>query len=157
MGLLTREELLAASDIKTREVELPSLNGATVRVRGLPAAYSNEANSEALEAVTVQHKGRPQQSMRVNVVKLEALKVLHGLVEPKLNSIEDANTLSQQIGEAWHTIVKAIDDLSGLDEESVKRTEAMFQHGGRSEPRPAAEDGTRAGDDRSAVPVPAGA
>lgn len=156
MAILSRESLLRASDLEEKEIHLPALGG-SVRVRSLPAAYSNEAHSEAMEMITTEHKGRAQQSMRVNTVKLEALKVLHGLVDPKLNSIEEANALAQQIGRAWHTIVKAIDDLSGLDQEKVERTEAMFQPGGSGEALGpvAVRDG--AGNGGSVVSVRAGA
>jgi len=158
MALLTREALLRASDLEDKEIELPTLGG-SVRVRSLPAAYSNEAHSEAMEQVTTEHKGRAQVSLRVNSVKLEALKVLHGLVEPKLNSIADANTFAQQCGRAWQTIVKAIDDLSGLDAEKVERTEAMFHPGGSVEAQrdPAVPVPDGGGNGGSAVPVRAGA
>lgn len=161
MTYASRDALLGASDIKEKDIELPTV-GLTVKVRSLAAAYSNEAHSEALEFVTVEHKGRPERSARVNTVRLETLKVLHGLVEPKLNSIEDATVLSQRLGSAWQTIVKEIDELSGLDEETVERTEAMFRSGGRSEERPsetrpagAVPNGS--GDRGSGLPVRAGA
>jgi hypothetical protein len=110
-----------------------------------------------MEMVTTEHKGRTQQSMRVNSVKLEALKVYHGLIEPKLNSIADANTLAQQVGRAWQTIVKAIDDLSGLDAETVERTNAMFQPGGPGEKRGSEQDDAGSRNGEPAVPVRDGA
>src|SRR5215831_17784068 len=103
---LTREQLLAASDITTREVDLPSIAGKVV-VRSLPAAYSNQAQSEALEMITGR---RGEQTARVNIHKLECLQVLHGLVEPKLNNVEDAQALATNLGPAWRAIVDAIDE-----------------------------------------------
>lgn len=150
---LSREALLSASDIVEREVQLPSIGG-SVRVRSLPAAYSNEASSEALELVT---DPRGRQSASVNTVKLEALQVLHGLVEPKLNSIEDAYALSQQLGPAWREIVRVIDEISGVNKEEIERANATFRPGGSSEPGPVVGNGSAAGSGEPDLPVPAGA
>lgn len=158
MGILTREALLQSSDLKEKEIELPTLDGSVV-VRSLPAAYSNEASSEALEMTTVEHNGRSEQSTRISTAKLEALKVLHGLVDPKLSSLTEVNTFARKCGPAWHTIVKAIDDLSGLDKDAAERTEAMFRSGDRGETGHVAAgsadaDGTRNG--IATVPVRTG-
>lgn len=153
MAILTKDALLGATDLVEREIELPTLGG-SVRVRSLPAAYSNQAQSEALEVVTGR---RGEQTAHVNTAKLEALQVLHGLIDPKFNSIEEVNTFAQQCGPAWHEIVKAIDEISGLDKEAIERANAMFQSGG---PGPAGEvvgNGVGAGDSRPDLPVRTGA
>lgn len=141
MTLFSRDSLLGATDLEEREIELPSIGG-SVRIRSLAAAYSNQANSEATEVVNSEHRGRTRQTITLNGAKLEALKVLHALVEPKLNSIEDAYTFSQRCGPAWITLVKAIDDISGIEPEAIARTEAMF-HPDR--PGEAGESGNGAG------------
>jgi hypothetical protein len=141
MSLFSRDSLLGATDLTEREIELPSIGG-SVRIRSLPAAYSNQANSEATEVVNTELRGRQQQTIRLNSAKLEALKVLHALVEPKLNSIEDAYTFSQRVGTAWVTLVKAIDDISGIEPEAIESTEAMFHPDGSGE---AGENGNGAG------------
>ena len=82
MGYTDKGTLLGASDLREQDLELPSI-GATVRVRGLAAAFSNQAQSEALELVT---DARGRQTATVNTDTLECLQVLHGLVEPKLAS-----------------------------------------------------------------------
>jgi hypothetical protein len=64
MGILSKEALLGASDLVEREVELPSIGG-SVRVRSLPAAYSNEATSQALE---VSQGRRGEQTAKINKV-----------------------------------------------------------------------------------------
>lgn len=132
MDYASREALLGASDLTERDVELPSV-GLTVRVRSLPAAYSNEAQSEGMEMTTVEHNGRPLQTTKVNGHRVEALKVLHGLVEPKLSSITEVYTFAKRCGPAWHTVVEAIDDISGLEKDAVEKVEALFRSGGQSE------------------------
>jgi hypothetical protein len=154
MGLLSREGLLGASDLREEEVELPSIGG-SVRVRSLPAAYSNQAMSEALEVSTDQ---RGRQTATVNTAKLEALQVLHGLVEPKLNSIEDAYTFAQQTGVAWRLVVNKIDEISGVDKATIEKTNATFRSGAPGEERPFVENGHSAvqGSDGSDLPVRSG-
>ena len=130
MALLTKDALLGASDLREREVELPSIGG-SVRVRGLGAAYSNQATSEALKLIT---GARGEQTATVDTAKLEILQVLHGLVDPKLDSFEEAERFMQQCGPAARAIVNMIDELSGVDKEAIEKTNATFQTGG---PQPA--------------------
>jgi hypothetical protein len=129
MQYATRDALLGASDIIERDVDLPSL-GLKVKVRSLPAAYSNQAVSEALEMVT---GPRGEQTAHINTAKLEALQVLHGLVEPKLGSIEDAYTFAQRTGPAWRRVVETIDEISGIDKAAIEKTNASFRTGGPGE------------------------
>lgn len=141
MAILSKEALLGASDLVEREVELPSIGG-SVRVRSLPAAYSNEAQSEALEVVTGR---RGEQTARMNMVKLEALQVLHGMIEPKLNSLDEAMSFAQRCGPAWATIVKTIDEISGIDKEAIERANTQFPAGGESQAGPHVAHGDTAG------------
>lgn len=127
MGRLTRDTLLAASDLSQREIELPTLGGSVV-IRSLPAAYANQAQSEAMEQV--QQVGRREQVTRINMQKLEALQVLHGLVEPKLNSLAEAEQFAKQCGPAWNTLVQAINEASGINNAEVERVNAQFPDGG---------------------------
>lgn len=153
MTYLTREALLGACDLEEVDVDLPSIGG-KVRVRSLPAAYSNQAQSEALEMVTGR---RGEQTAHVNTVKLEALQVLHALVEPKLNSIEDANTFAQHVGKAWRVIVDKIDEISGIDKAAIEAAEARFPVGGQGEAGRSEGDDVGARNGRSDLPLPAGA
>jgi hypothetical protein len=141
MGYIDKGSLLGASDLREQDVELPSI-GATVKVRGLPAAYSNQAQSEALELVT---DARGRQTAHVNTEKLESLQVLHGLVEPKLASIEEARTFAQRCGPAFREVVRVIDELSGLDKEAIEKTNATFPAGGSDASGPVVVDGTANG------------
>lgn len=127
MARLSKDDLLSANDLSTREVELPSIGGSVV-VRGLSAAYSNQAQSEAVEMVQDPENPRGQVA-RVNIPKLEAIQVFHGLVEPKLDSVEEARRFLEQCGPAAYAVTEAIDDLSGLDKEAVAQAEAQFRGG----------------------------
>lgn len=129
MTILSKDALLGASDLIEREIELPTIGG-SVRVRSLPAAYSNQAISEAIELKT---GPRGEQSAHVNTEKLESLQVLHGLVEPKLNSLEEARTFAQRCGPAFKEVVRVIDEISGIDKEAIEKTNAMFPVDGAGE------------------------
>lgn len=120
---LSKSALLGASDLVTREVKVL---GDTVTVRSLAAAYSNQALSEALET----HTGRRgEQTHRVNSQKLEELQVLHGLIDPKLDTLEEVRSFANNCGPAWQLIVREIQEISGLQEEDVKKTDATFPGG----------------------------
>jgi hypothetical protein len=150
---ISKDALLGASDLIEREVELPSIGG-SVRVRSLPAAYANQALSESLEVVTGR---RGEQTSKVNTAKLEALQVLHGLVDPKLDTVEEAEALAVKLGPAWRKIVETIVDISGINPDAVKKTEAMFQPGGPEEGRSDVANGAAAGAGRPDLHVRTGA
>lgn len=126
MSRLSKKQLLDATDIRTREVDLPSIGG-SVLVRGLSAAYSNQATSEALEMKTTP---RGEQIATVNTARLEIIQAQHGLVEPELASFAEAETFAQNCGPAFRRVIEAIDDLSGLDKEAVTQAAATFPAGG---------------------------
>ena len=153
MSLMSKDALLGASDLVTREVELPTIGG-TVKVQSLPAAYSNQAVSEAMEVVT---GPRGQQSARVNTAKLEELQVLHGLVEPKLSSLDEVKVFATKCGPAWRKVVDTIDEISGVDKATIEETNARFRAGGPGEAGDDVDvrDGSR--DNGSDLPLRAGA
>jgi hypothetical protein len=153
MGILTREELLRASDLIEREVPVSSIGG-SVRVRSLPAAYSNQAQSEALE---MQTGPRGEQTASVNTQKLEELQMLHGLIDPKLETIEDVRTFSLQCGLAWREIIKVIDEISGVDKEAIEKANATFQPGGSAPAGEVVGNGTADRGSGPDLPVRAGA
>lgn len=126
MERLSRDALLEASDLVEREVELPSIGG-SVKVRSLPATYSNQASSEALKLIT---GPRGEQQATVDTAQLEILQVLHGLVEPKLNSIEDARTFATNCGPAFKEVIRVIDEISGVDKKAIEDASARFPVGG---------------------------
>jgi len=130
MSRLSKDALLSASDLVEREVELDTIGG-SVLVRSLPAAYSNQAMSEALEVAT---GARGQQTARVNTGKLEMLQVMHGMIDPKLNSLDEVLVFAQKCGAAWRKVVDTIDEISGVNKEAMEQTAATFQPGGPGTP-----------------------
>lgn len=141
MARLSKNDLLSASDLRTKEVELETIGG-SVLVQGLSAAYSNQASSEALEMKTT---ARGEQVASVNTAKLETIQVLHGLVDPKLENLEEAEKFMQNCGPAAKKIVEAIDELSGLDKEALETAQAKFQSGGTVEAGTVVDDGAAPG------------
>jgi hypothetical protein len=141
MPRLTKDALLKATDLQTKEVELPSIGG-SVLVTGLSAAYSNQASSEALEMTT---GARGEQTARVNTAKLEVIQAQHGLVEPKLSSYAEAETFAKNCGPAFKKVIEAIDELSGLDKEAITEAQATFPAGGETPGRDDVGDGAAAG------------
>ena len=111
MARLSKDALLKASDLRTKEIELETIGGSVV-VQGLSAAYSNQASSEALEMKTT---ARGDQIASVNTAKLETIQVLHGLVEPKLDTIEEAEQFMQNCGPAAKAIVEATANFTDAD------------------------------------------
>jgi hypothetical protein len=138
MSRLTKDALLKASDISTKEVELPSIGG-SVLVQGLSAAYSNEASSEALEMTTT---ARGEQIARVNTAKLEIIQAQHGIVDPPLASFEEAEQFAKNCGPAFKKVIEAIDELSGLDKEAITEAKATFPSSGEGTSGPVVGDGT---------------
>ena len=121
--------LQGPSDLREADVEDVPVKGQSVRVRGLPAAYSNEATSQALELITGR---RGEQTAHINTEKLEVLQFAHGCVEPTF-TIDEARMVAQKYGPAFRKVIEKIDELSGVDKESIERTNAAFQAGGRDE------------------------
>lgn len=152
MERLTKEALLGASDLVEREVDLPSIGG-SVKVRSLSAAYSNQASSEALVYETF--KG--EQRARIDSAKLEVLQALHGLVEPKLNSLGEAEVFAKRCGPAFKKVIETIDEISGIDKDAIEDAQATFRGGGSGEGGKDLAPGNGARSDRSDKPVRAGA
>lgn len=152
MAILTRDALLNASDLREKEVDLPSIGG-SVRIRSLPATYSNAAISQAIKL----EQGPDGQQMTVmDNGKLELLQVLHGLIEPRLESLAAVETFATNCGPAFKTLVREIVALSDLTEEAAEMTGTQFPDG-RSGAAGAAEDAASDGSGRSDLYARAGA
>lgn len=128
MALLTKDALLGASDLEEREVELPTIGG-SVKVRSLPAQFSNEAASKALKLIS---GPRGEQTATIDTAEMELLQVFHGVVEPKFNSLEEVRVFAQNTGPAFKKVVSVIDEISGVDKEAIESANARFQSGDRS-------------------------
>lgn len=147
MARSTKDDWIAGpGDLREADVEDVPIVGKTVRVRGLPAAYSNQAASEALELITGK---RGEQTATVNTARLEVLQFAHGCVDPTFTE-EEALVVSQKYGPAFKKCIAKIDELSGVDKEAIEEANARFPTGGAGE---AAEDSVAvpAGNDRPVV------
>lgn len=141
-------------DLREADVEDVPVEGQSVRVRGLPAAYSNQAQSEALEMKTI----GTTQIATVNTARLEVLQFAHGVVEPSF-TVEEAEKVAEKYGPAFRKVVAEVDRLSGIDKEAIEEANARFQGGGERAPdkREARVHETPNGSGGPAVPARAGA
>lgn len=117
--------LSGPGDLKEDEVADVPVKGQSVKVRGLPAAYSNQASSEALEMKTI----GDTQIATVNTARLEVLQFAHGCIDPDFSEAE-AQTIAERFGPAFKKVIAKIDELSGVDKEALEKAEARFQGGG---------------------------
>ena len=143
------------SDLAEAVVEDVPVKGQSVKVRGLPAQFSNEAQSKALKMIT---DARGGQSATVDVAVMSVIQFQHGVVEPKFTHTE-AQQVAERFGPAFQKVVEKIDELSGVDKEAIETETARFQdslekpgHDGEAEP-----DGPAAVSSGPAVPSGAGA
>jgi hypothetical protein len=139
-------------DLKEADVEDVPVKGESVRVRGLPAQYSNQASSEALELKTI---GRDQIAT-VNTARLEVLQFAHGVVDPQF-TVEEAEKVSERFGPAFKKVIAKIDELSGVDKEAIAEANARFPSGGASEYGADVGDADSSGSGGPSVPARAGA
>jgi hypothetical protein len=153
MGRLTSEDMRGASDLREEEVYLETLGGSVV-VQGLGAAFSNDAQSQALEMKTV----GDTQIASVNSALMEEIQIHYGLKDPSL-SREEVRGFMERCGPAVRDIVKKIDELSGVDKKAIEETTARFPSSGESSPnkREKGLHAAPAGSGRSSVPSRAGA
>ena len=125
------------SDLAEAVVEDVPVKGQSVKVRGLPAAFSNEAQSKALKMVT---GARGEQSASVDVAVMAVIQFQHGCVDPSFSE-QEARKVAEKYGPAFHKVVEKIDELSGVDKEAIEAESAKFQdsvegegHDGATEP-----------------------
>jgi hypothetical protein len=155
MSRSTKDAWLSGpGDLKEADVEDVPVKGQSVRVRGLPAAYSNQAQSEALEMKTI----GSTQIATVNSARLEVLQFAHGVIDPSF-SVEEAQQVSERFGPAFKKVIAKIDELSGVDKEAVEAANARFPSSGTEShgEGQAGANGSPSGSGRPAVPARAGA
>lgn len=128
MGRSTKDAWLEGpGDLKEADVEDVPVKGQTVRVRGLPAAYSNQATSEAARLVT---DAKGEQVATLDQGKMEVLQFAHGVIDPVF-TVEEAQKIAESYGPAFKKIVAKIDELSGVDKEALDNVQATFPAGER--------------------------
>ena len=96
--------LKGPGDLATAEVEDVPVEGESVLVRGLPAAYSNQASSEALKMTTV----GMDQIATVDTARLEVLQFAHGVIEPTF-TVDEAQQIAEKYGPAFKKVIAKID------------------------------------------------
>jgi hypothetical protein len=129
MARSTKESWLQGpGDVQEAEVQDVPTKGDSVLVRGLPAAYSNRAQSEALELITGR---RGEQSATVNTAKLEVIQFAAGCVEPKFSE-KEAEVIATKYGPAFKKVISKIDELSGVNKEEIEAAQARFPNGSGS-------------------------
>ncbi len=121
--------LSGPGDLQEADVEDVPVKGQTVRVRGLPAQYSNEATSKALEMKTV---AGGEQIATVNTATLEVLQFYHGVVDPKF-SFDESKKIAETFGPAFKKVVAKIDELSGVDKQAIEDAQGRFPIGSGGE------------------------
>ncbi len=136
-------------DLKTAEVvvDIPK-KGDTIKVRALPASYSNQAASEGLRWETGEHG---IQTSSIDTQKMEVLQFAGGCVEPTF-TVEEAQAMSEKYGRLFKSVVEKVNELSGINPEAVKETEARFRSERKSAPGTDVGNGAAAGSGRSNVP-----
>jgi hypothetical protein len=126
MARSTKESWLQGpGDVQEAVVEDVPVEGESVLVRGLPAAYSNRAQSEALELITGR---RGEQSATVNTAKLEVIQFAAGCVEPKFSE-QEAEIIAQKYGPGFKKVISEIDRPSGVTQAKAETVQATFPAG----------------------------
>jgi len=126
MGLLTRDAILAASDIKSEEVEVPEWGG-TVRV----AMMSGAARDAWEQSLVIREGTRTRPNLANTRARLAAATVIGEDGQP-LFSADDIAALGAKSTAALDRICKAAQRLNGIG------AEAMEEAKGNSEPGPSA-------------------
>lgn len=125
-SFLTRDEILAISDITTEEVVVPQWGGKTVRVKGLTAAERDQ-----FEADIIQGKGK-----NADVVKryLRAKLVVRAVVDENGNRMfgdTDVKAIGEKSAAAIDLIYSVASRLCGLsadDEEELAKNSVSDQN-----------------------------
>jgi hypothetical protein len=126
MGRSSKESWLSGpGDLKEADVEDVPVEGESVRVRGLPAAYSRDVISDCIEQRQIGETTINQ----VNARKLAVRQFAHGCVEPQF-TVEEADAVAQKYGPAFEKVVSKVDELSGVDKEGIEEAQARFQSSG---------------------------
>lgn len=123
------EWLQGPGDLEEADVEDVPVKGKTIRVRGLPAAYSSQAQSESLKVINTSNG---EQVATMDQAVLEVLQFAHGCVDPQFTE-DEARTVSERFGPAFKKVIGEIDRLSGVNKEALEAQTAKFPAEERSE------------------------
>jgi hypothetical protein len=143
--------LTGPGDLKEEVVEDVPVKGQSVLVRGLPAKYSAEVQSQ----LKMTQEGR-EQIAKIDIASMERLQFQYGCVDPQFSAAEAA-AIQERFGAAFRKVVSKIDELSGIDKDAIEKVEQRFPDGGAAPSGPDVGDGTPAGSAGPDVPVRTGA
>ena len=116
------EWLQGPGDLEEADVEDVPVKGKTIRVRGLPAAYSSQAQSESLKVINTTNG---EQVATMDQAVLEVLQFAHGCVDPQFTE-DEARAVSERFGPAFKKVIGEIDRLSGVNKEALEAQKATF-------------------------------
>jgi hypothetical protein len=139
------------SDLREADVEDVPVPGESVRVRALSAAYSAEVQGQ----LKLVNEGR-EQIAKIDVPSMELLQFVHGVIDPVFTQ-DEAKQVQAKYGAAFRKVVAKIDELSGIDKETIDKTEKRFPAGGTGEARGDVGDGVANGSAGPDLHVRAGA
>ncbi len=123
MGLLTRDQILGAVDLRTVEVDVPEWGG-MVRV-----SMMTGTERDAFESETVVRKGK---RVEVNMVNMRARLVARTVVDEagvRVFSDGDVLALAAKSASALNRVFEAARVLNGLTEEAAGEAVENFQNG----------------------------
>lgn len=130
MALLTKDQILSASDMPTRDVEVPEWGG-TVRVRSLTAAERDEFEASVAQA------GPDGKSNLKNVRARLCMRALVDDAGSQMFSQGDIALLGRKSAKALDRVFDAARELSGMRKEDVeglaKNSEAAPDDGSPSD------------------------
>jgi hypothetical protein len=112
---LTADQILAAEDIATDDIEVPEWGG-TVRVKGLTVHDLNEANRLATVAG------------EVDAEKITCMVLVFGCVEPRFTP-DQVGLIAQKSAAVVNRLGGAIFRLSGIGDTTPQALEARFRQG----------------------------
>ena len=110
MGLISRDQILSASDIEYKEIDVPEWGG-TVRI-----ASMNGADREVFETVWINQAGEETTQIRATLVALSIVDE-NG---DRLFSPEDIEALGKKSCKALSRVFEVAQKLNGIGEDDVK-------------------------------------
>lgn len=120
MALLTKQQILTAKDIETKDVDVPEWGG-TVRIRGL-----NGAERDEFEQSMVERRGkRYEANLRNARARLVSLSVVDDSGS-RVFTDADVKALGNKSAAALNRVYEAARDLSGLTEADVDELAENF-------------------------------
>ena len=117
MTLLTIDEILAASCIKSKIIDVPAWGGA-VKVKDMTKREQQLLRRQATNLATGE----------IDADRLEILMLAHCIEEPKL-TLEQVEKLADKSAAAFDTVLRAIMTITGLSEGAQMAIEKTFRGG----------------------------